>query len=79
MPEWRRALAAALIGGVSACIFTVIWGILLLFSGIEPILIPLQGAFISGMLTGVFSEIKSLGQQSLSSSRLASDQYCSFS
>ena len=26
MPEWRRALAAALIGGVSACIFTVIWG-----------------------------------------------------
>ena len=36
MPEWRRALAAALIGGVSACIFTVIWGILLLFSGIEP-------------------------------------------
>ena len=62
MPEWRRALAAALIGGVSACIFTVIWGILLLFSGIEPILIPLQGAFISGMLTGVFSEIKSLGE-----------------
>ena len=61
MPEWRRALAAALIGGVSACIFTVIWGILLLFSGIEPILIPIQGAFISGMLTGVFSEIKSLG------------------
>ena len=62
MPEWRRALAAALIGGVSACIFTVIWGILLLFSGIEPILIPLQGAFISGMLTGVFREIKSLGE-----------------
>ena len=60
MPEWRRALAAALIGGVSACIFTAICGILLLFSGIEPILIPLQGAFISGMLTGVFSEIKSL-------------------
>ena len=62
MPEWRRALAAALIGGVSACIFPVIWGILLLFAGIEPILIPLQGAFISGMLTGVFSEIKSLGE-----------------
>ena len=40
MPEWRRALAAALIGGVSTYILTVIWGILLLFSGIEPIVIP---------------------------------------
>ena len=63
MAKWRRALAALIIGGISASICTVIWGILLLFSGIEPIQISFQGALISGMLTGALSEFKKLGEE----------------
>ena len=62
MAKWRRALAALIIGGISASICTVIWGILLLFSGIEPIQISFQGALISGMLTGALSEFRKLGE-----------------
>ena len=63
MAKWRRALAALIIGGISASICTVIWGILLLFSGIEPIQISFQGALISGMLTGALSEFRKLGEE----------------
>ena len=63
MAKWRRALAALIIGGISASICTVIWGILLLFSGIEPIQISFQGALISGMLTGALSEYRKLGEE----------------
>jgi len=70
MAKWRKALAALIIGGISASICTVIWGILLLFSGIEPIQISFQGALISGMLTGALSEFRKLGEESLSSSPL---------
>ena len=63
MAKWRRALAALIIGGISASICTVIWGILLLFSGIEPIQISFQGALISGMLTGALSEFRKLGEK----------------
>ena len=63
MAKWRRALAALIIGGISASICTVIWGILLLFSGIEPIQISFQGALISGMLTGALSECRKLGEE----------------
>ncbi len=63
MAKWQRALAALIIGGISASICTVIWGILLLFSGIEPIQISFQGALISGMLTGVLSEFRKLGEE----------------
>ena len=63
MAKWRRALAALIIGGISASICTVIWGILLLFSGIEPIQISFQGALISGMLTGALSEFRKLGKE----------------
>ena len=62
MAKWRKALAALIIGGISASICTVIWGILLLFSGIEPIQISFQGALISGMLTGALSEFRKLGE-----------------
>ena len=62
MAKWRRALAALIIGGISASICTVIWGILHLFSGIEPIQISFQGALISGMLTGALSEFRKLGE-----------------
>ena len=62
MAKWRRALAALIIGGISASICTVIWGILLLFSGIEPIQISFQGALISGMLTGALSEFRKLDE-----------------
>ena len=62
MAKWRRALAALIIGGISASICTVICGILLLFSGIEPIQISFQGALISGMLTGALSEFRKLGE-----------------
>jgi len=62
MANWRRVLATLLIGGVSATICTIIWGILLLFSGIEPIKIPLQGAIISGMLTGVLSDLRKMNE-----------------
>ena len=63
MAKWRKALAALIIGGISASICTVIWGILLLFSGIEPIQISFQGALISGMLTGALSEFRKLGEE----------------
>ena len=63
MAKWRRALAALIIGGISASICTVIWGILLLFSGIEPIQISFQGALISGMLIGALSEFRKLGEE----------------
>ena len=63
MAKWRRALAALIIGGISASICTVIWGILLLFSGIEPIQISFHGALISGMLTGALSEFRKLGEE----------------
>ena len=63
MAKWRRALAALIIGGISASICTVSWGILLLFSGIEPIQISFQGALISGMLTGALSEFRKLGEE----------------
>ena len=63
MAKWRRALAALIIGGISASICTVIWGIILLFSGIEPIQISFQGALISGMLTGALSEFRKLGEE----------------
>ena len=63
MAKWRRALAALIIGGISASICTLIWGILLLFSGIEPIQISFQGALISGMLTGALSEFRKLGEE----------------
>ena len=63
MAKWRRALAALIIGGISASICTVSWGILLLFSGIEPIQISFQGALISGMLTGALSEFRKLGKE----------------
>ena len=63
MAKWRRAIAALIIGGISASICTVIWGILLLFSGIEPIQISFQGALISGMLTGALSEFRKLGEE----------------
>ena len=63
MAKWRRALAALIIGGISASICTVIWGILLLFSGIEPIQISFQEALISGMLTGALSEFRKLGEE----------------
>ena len=63
MAKWRRALAALIIGGLSATHCTVIWGILLLFSGIEPIQISFQGALISGMLTGALSEFRKLGEE----------------
>ena len=63
MAKWRIALAALIIGGISASICTVIWGILLLFSGIEPIQISFQGALISGMLTGALSEFRKLGEE----------------
>ena len=63
MANWRKALAALIIGGISASICTVIWGILLLFSGIEPIQISFQGALISGMLTGALSEFRKLGEE----------------
>ena len=63
MAKWRKALAALIIGGITASICTVIWGILLLFSGIEPIQISFQGALISGMLTGALSEFRKLGEE----------------
>ena len=63
MAKWRRAIAALIIGGISASICTVIWGIILLFSGIEPIQISFQGALISGMLTGALSEFRKLGEE----------------
>ena len=62
MARWRKSFAALLIGGISASIFSVIWGILLLFTGIEPIQISFQGALISGMLTGAISEYRKLGE-----------------
>ena len=63
MARWRKSFAALLIGGISASIFSVIWGILLLFSGIEPIQISFQEALISGMLTGALSEFRKLGEE----------------
>ena len=62
MAKWRRNFAAVLIGGFSATICTVLWGILLLFAGIEPIQIPVQAAIISGMLTGALCEFRKLGE-----------------
>ena len=60
MDKWPRILAAGLIGGIAVTVFTVIWGIFLLFSGIEPIKIPVQESLISGMLTGVLSSFRKL-------------------
>nr|ADI19215.1 ABC-type sugar transport system, permease component [uncultured delta proteobacterium HF0130_20J24] len=62
MANWRRSLAAVLIGGVSASICTIIWGILLLFTGVETIQIRLQEAIISGMLTGMLSDLRKLNE-----------------
>ena len=62
MANWRRALAAAIIGGISASICSIIWGILLLFSGFEPIKIEIQGAIISGILTGALSDLRKLNE-----------------
>ena len=62
MARWRKSFAALLIGGISASIFSVIWGILLIFTGIEPIQISFQSALISGMLTGALSEYRKLGE-----------------
>ena len=60
MSQWRRVLAAGLIGGIAATVFTIIWGILLLFKGIEPIQISIQEASISGMLTGALCTFRKL-------------------
>ncbi len=60
MAQWRRVLAAGLIGGIAATVFTIIWGILLLFKGIEPIQISIQEASISGMLTGTLCTFRKL-------------------
>ena len=62
MANWRRALAAVIIGGISASICSIIWGILLLFSGFEPIKIEIQGAIISGILTGALSDLRKLNE-----------------
>ena len=62
MANWRRSLAAVLIGGVSASICSIIWGILLLFTGVETIQISLREAIISGMLTGMLSDLRNLNE-----------------
>ena len=61
MAKWRRVLVAGLIGGIASTVFTVIWGIFLLFKGIEPIHIMIQEAIISGILTGALSAFRKLG------------------
>tara|TARA_B100000579_G_scaffold430905_1_gene445100 strand:- start:3306 stop:4529 length:1224 start_codon:yes stop_codon:yes gene_type:complete len=58
MAKWRKVLAAGLIGGFAATVFTVIWGILLIFKGIETVQISIQEAIIPGILTGALSAFR---------------------